>query len=290
MNSTLTLFEAIAEAGKINRSELSGLTGFSLMTVGKAVERLASAGIISEEKMSSGSVGRKFGVCSLTQTAGMILIDIDREIKAYALDISLDVISEHVGADIPTLMTQSFTDLFGTGRCNIIGVVFVVPDGEITKWCAEICKLLGNEPELIVGREYAFAHSNSNRFDYTKTAIFTHITSDGKVGGFIMQGGEGYVGVHGTAGDISAFIPSSEYLHERLFALCRLLDPELVHIACDDIEMCESVEADLKKADVGEDIFSQIIVEHTDVCRTALDGAARKLREKYILSKFPKIT
>ncbi len=290
MNSTLILFEAIAEAGKINRAELSRLTGFSLMTVGKAVERLVSAGIVTEEKMSSGGVGRKFGVCSLTETAGMMLIDIGDNIKAYALDITLDIISEHTGEDIPTLMTQCFTSLFEAGRGDIIGVAFIVPDGETAKWRDELSALLGNEPELIIGRERAFAYASSKRFEYSKTAIFAHVSADGKVSGLIMQGGKTYDGAHGAAGDISAFIPSSDSLCERLFELRRLLDPELVHIACDDGEMCASFEDDLVKLDICEDGVPQIIVERTGSCRTAFDGAAHILREKYILSKFPNNT
>ncbi len=290
MNSTLALFEAIAAAGKISRSELSRITGFSLMTVGKAVDRLVSLGIVAEEKISSGTVGRKFGVCSLTATAGMMLIEVGENMRAYALDIALGVISEHVGDDIPTLMTKCFTSLFEAGRGDIIGTVFVVPDGEITKWRGELCEMLGSEPELVIGRERAFAYANSVRFDYTKTAIFAHVASDGKVSGFIMQNGAEYVGARGVAGDISAFIPSADSLCERLTELCRLLDPELVHVACDNGEMCASLEADLKKLDIFDDGIPQIVVERTDSCKAAFDGAARKLREKYILSKFPNNT
>lgn len=288
MNSTLAVFEAIAGAGRINRAELSRLTGFSLMTVGKAVERLISAGIIAEEKMSAGTVGRKFGVCSLTETAGMMLIEIGENTKAYALDIALGIISEHVIDDVPTLMTQCFTSLFEAGRSDIIGTGFIVPDGELAKWRGEISGLLGNEPELVIGRERAFAYANSKRFDYTKTAIFAHVTSDGKVSGFIMQGGKPYVGAHGAAGEISLFIPSADVLCERLFELCRMLDPELVHVACNDASMCASLEADFKKINVCD--IPQIIVEHTDLCKASLDGAACMLREKYILSKFPNNT
>lgn len=281
MNSTLTLFEAIAKAGKINRAELSRLTGFSLMTVGKAVERLISAGVITEEKMSSGTVGRKFGVCSLTDTAGMILVDIDTNITAYALDISLRIISEREGDDIPTLVTQCLTDLFDEGKVDIIGVAFVVPDCEIAKRSFEIREMLGSEPELIIGRESAFAYANSGRFDYTKTAIFAHVSNDGKVNGRIMQNGKMYVGAHGTAGDIFEFIPSIDVLIDRLSVLSKMLDPELVHIACDNGEACAVLESA---------ILPEAIIECTDSCRTSFDGAVRMLREKYILSKFPNNT
>lgn len=288
MNSTLAVFEAIAGAGRINRAELSRLTGFSLMTVGKAVDRLVTLGIVVEEKMSAGTVGRKFGVCSLTTTAGMMLIEVGADARAYALDIALGVISEHVGTDIPTLMTQCFTSLFEAGRSDIIGTGFIVSDGELAKWRGEISGLLGNEPELVIGRERAFTYANSKRFDYTKTAIFAHVASGGKVSGFIMQNGAEYDGAHGAAGDISAFIPSADALCERLFELCRLLDPELVHVACDDASMCASIESDFEKLNVYSDGIPQITVECTDSCKTLFDGAACILREKYILSKISK--
>lgn len=79
------IFSFLSDGSEKSRSELSGLTGMSLMTIGKAAELLESSAVIVQRKDTSNAAGRKSLLCSLDMKRRIIVIDSARAI--YTLDL-----------------------------------------------------------------------------------------------------------------------------------------------------------------------------------------------------------
>ena len=71
-SSVMAVFETIARSGEISRAEISRLTGFSQVTVGRAVELFDACGIITQYKAERASAGRKTGICRLERSFAML--------------------------------------------------------------------------------------------------------------------------------------------------------------------------------------------------------------------------
>ncbi len=285
-NSLMAIFEAVAVAGELSRAKISDITGFSLVTVGKAVDLLSDCGIVTQYKHTSGSVGRKSGICKLIKSNGMLIFDLTEKPTAHLYDISLAVCEEYTGTELSDMMARGlmgFGELLGG---ELMGIGCVIPNGETERYRAEIADVIGTSPEIIVASGRAYAAANAKRFDCSGMAVFVRLLADGTADGAIMHGDRLYTGAHGVAGKMSEFIPSRELLTSRITELCYILDPELIHISCETDAECRAVENELN-AVINDDYAPRIIVEPISICRNASDGAALLLREKYLLSKLP---
>ncbi|MBQ8250199.1 MAG: hypothetical protein IJY93_10045 [Clostridia bacterium] len=284
-NSIMAVFEAVSEAGELSRARISDITGFSLVTVGKVVDLLCECGIVTEYKQTSGTVGRKSGICKLINSSGMLIFDLTGEPKARLYDISLSLCDEYTGDSVCDMMARGlmrFGELLGG---ELMGIGCIVPDGETELCASQISDAIGVSPEIITVSSRAYAVANAKRFHYNGMAVFLRLL-DG-IDGAIMYGGRLYTGAHGGAGDISAFIPSRDVLYPKLTELCYMLDPGMIHISCKSDDECKAVETELTshlQGSLGERT-PLIVTEPSALCRSASDGAALMLREKYLLSK-----
>lgn len=284
-NSIMAVFEAVTEAGELSRARISDITGFSLVTVGKAVDLLCECGIVTEYKQTSGAVGRKSGICKLINTSGMLIFDLTGTHTARLYDISLSLCDEFAGDTVCDMMAHGlmrFGELLGG---EFMGIGCVVTDGEAEQYIEQISDALGAPPEVVTVSSRAYAVANAKRFNYSGMAVFARL-EDG-VDGAIMYGDRLYTGTHGGAGDLSAFIKSRDGLASKMSELCYILDPELIHISCETDEECLELESELNSVlrdSLGERA-PRIVTEPLALCKSASDGAALMMREKYILSK-----
>lgn len=74
--SIKAIFSAIVNSNGIKRSEISDLTGLSLVTVGKIADALQEQGIICQDKPSSDHVGRRASVININESKFAIIIDL----------------------------------------------------------------------------------------------------------------------------------------------------------------------------------------------------------------------
>ncbi len=290
--SVIAVMEAVAQYGEIGRAELSKVTGFSQMTVGKAVELLDSSGIIIQRKQDGGSVGRKAGICSLDKSRGMLLFDLSgKQVGVRIVNISLEVESEYTSEF--TELSEAFLDgfskfveIFGDG---LLGIGCIVPKGKIGEFSPLIKDALGHVPELIVEYDTAYSIANADRFDVSGMALYLRLFADGKMSGAIVNGGVPYVGAHGNAGGFSNIIASRTELPRKISEISMVLDPEFIHIACEidkeASELPELIEKEYVSLSGEGAAIPKITAEPLSLCRTAFDGAAAHLRERVVVSK-----
>lgn len=288
--SVLSVFDAVASCGEISRARLSEMTGFSQVTVGKAVDLLDSAGVLVQYKQNSGSVGRKTGICRLNTELGMLLFELtESETHIQICDISLDTrVDRRTSEPLCDSFISGFTEFvehFGDG---LLGIGCVVPDGMADEYRRVVTDALGHEPELVVCSGRAFAAANDFRFDTDGFALYLRIVCDGTVTGALINDGAVYYGSHGRGGDFVRIPMTRESLCDRLAELCAVLDPSLIHIACEDDRMCDEIAKSV--LDRLASLYSpccapEVVVESVSACRDSVEGAARLLREAYILSK-----
>ena len=274
-SSLMAVFDAIAACGEITRARISEMTGFSQVTVGKAVELLDACGIISQYKQERASAGRKTGVCRLEPDAGMILFEF-AEMKLRVTDVLMEIQHECSFESPETAFMTGFSAFSDYFDGELMGVGCIVPDRKLDEYRGIIIDAFGNEPELVIEAAKSAAVANSGRFDPVEAAVYLRI-SGGSCSGALMLGGQLYGGVSGRAGDFARLIPDVSALPEKLLEICALLDPELIHIAAD-----VPVDFDVPPQ-------TQLVVEPLSACRDALDGAAWILRERWVTSKIANI-
>lgn len=290
-SSIMAVFEAIAEHGEVSRAVLSELTGFSLMTVGKAVDALEKGEIIVQRKQSSGSVGRKMSVCSVNKSRGMLIYDLTaQKTQVRVCDLSLDVRGEYQSeAELSELMPEGFGYFLETVGGELIGIGFVVPDGERSDILPRLVAALGNSPELVIESRSAHAAANMRRFDTAGFAAFIRFFEDQRADCSIVRDGRLYSGAHGRAGAAFEGVGTRAELTERICELCSLLDPTLIHIACEDCtdasDLADDITAALDALGIRREDQPQTVIEPMELCPTAADGAAVTLCEQLIMQK-----
>ncbi len=290
--SVMSVFEAIAQLGEASRARISEMTGFSQVTVGKAVELLDSCGIITQHKSISGAVGRKSGMCTLVKSNGMLVFDLSDAPRAGLYDITLSLCDMYSCAELPEMTVQGLTRFSEILGGELMGIGCVIPDTDKTKYADGISDLIGIAPELLITSNHAYAFANAKRFEYNGMAAFIRLWMNGSADGALMCDGRFFTGAHGTAGDFSRLFSSREMLCEKITSLCLALDPGLIHISCESEKECAEISAQVTASlqSLGTDMIPNVIVEQISNCRSAMDGAAELLREKYILSKLPNNT
>lgn len=292
--SLMAVFDAICVSGEVSRAAIADMTGFSLMSVGKAADKLLSSGIVTEKKLTGGGVGRKSGAIALEKSRGMILFDFTDFPHVRACDIANNIIAEREGEDIGELMLFAMNALFEDGCTEIMGTAAVVPSEKQSEAKKALEGAIGELPVTFILPSRAAAYANAKRFDFSKMAMFFTVDTFGHIDGAIMLGGDVYAGAHGRAGDFPMLCLTRNAFADKLADICLITDPELIHVCCECESDVEHIKAALSAA-LGERGFTgdtaiNIIVEPSEMCRGALDGAAFILREKYVLAKIPNNT
>ncbi len=292
--SLMAVFNSICVSREVSRGTIANMTGFSLMSVGKAVDKLLSCGIVTEKKLTSGGVGRKSGVVALEKSRGMILFDFTDLPRVRAADIENNIIAEREGEDVSELMLFAMNSLFEAGCTEIMGTAAVVPREKSSEIRQLLEGAIGELPVMLILPGRAAAYSNAKRFDYSKIAMFFTVDEYGHIDGAIMFGDDVYTGAHDRAADFPKLCLTRNAFADKLADICLITDPELIHVSCECDSDVEHIKAALCAA-LDErrftgDMAINVIVEPCGDCCTALDGAAFMLREKYITSKIPNNT
>ncbi len=289
-NSLIAVFEAIAVSGEVSRATISAMTGFSLMTVGKVVDKLIGCGIVTEKKLTGGGVGRKSGICALERSRGMILFDLCDVPRVRVCDIANNIIGEREGEDVGKLMLWAMNTLFEAGISEIMGTAVVTARDKIGTAADELEGILGVTPDLVIEANRAAAYANAGRFEFSGMAFFMRVAAYGFVDGAVMYGGAPYNGAHGRAGDFGLLALTRCAFADKLADICLITDPELVHVSCESEADIPSIGEALRSALAERGLRPDVVAEPTTLCRGALDGAALMLREKYVQSKIPNNT
>ncbi len=280
--SLVAIFEAIAANEKITRREIAETTGFSQVTVGKAVDTLHDAGIVIRNKKEADGVGRKGDICKLNKNHGMMLFDMsEAKIRMVICDIGLDILCEATSDDLSELvmMGLSKTAEFGFESVPVIGCI--CKKGEEGKAAKAFTGILGNTPDVICPASHAGAYVNYRRFG-CGNGIFARIFSDGDGYGAIMADGAVYTGANGNAGTFSRGEEAEAFV-TRICELGAALDTEIIHIACDDI-LCGKIKSVTDAFFADSVAKPEIAVESVSDCPDIIIGLAYAVRNKLLFS------
>ena len=292
--SLMAVFDAICASGEVSRAAIADMTGFSLMSVGKAVDKLLTSGIVTEKKLAGGGVGRKSGAVSLEKSRGMILFDLTDSPRVIAADIENNIIAEREGADVGELMLFAMSALFEAGCSEIMGTAAIVPQGKADEARQLLDGAIGELPVMLISPSRAAAYANAKRFDFSEMAMFFTVDNCGRIDGALMYGDAVYTGAHGRGGDFTMLCLTRNAFADRISDICLITDPELIYVSCEcesDVEgIAEALSLALGERGFSDDVAINVIVELSDTCKSALDGAAFLLRERYVAAKIPNNT
>ncbi len=292
--SVMAVFEAVSQCGEVSRAELSDITGFSLVTVGKAVDELCRCGLMSEYKRSRPGVGRRCGICSIPSEHRMILIDMSHSRTTVRIcDLRLNVLHEYTETDksIGEIWLGAFSNFTEMSSGELLGMGVIVPEGKTAEFSKAFKDEMGNSPELVVEEVKAYAMANSARTNTHTSAVIARLFADGKADGALTYSGTLYSGAHGYADGFSRITHSQDSFLDVLYHICEIIDPETVHIACENSKDCkisEKLADSLLKNRISEDNLPKIIAEPMSDCALALDGAAKLLRNQQVMIKLSK--
>ncbi len=292
--SVMAVFEAVASCGEISRAELANITGFSLVTVGKAVDQLVNCGVIEENKRSSGSVGRRSGVCSVAKDYGMLIFDMNSENhRCRICDLGLNTMHEfeEKTSNIEELYLSAFSSFTEIFDGQLFGIGICVSDGMTVKYAEIFKSSMGQYPELVIEGSRAYAAANAHRLDCDSSAVFVRLFENGTADGALTYKKKLYSGAYGRAGGFARIIDSKEALSSKLFDVCQIIDPGTVHIGCQnesDCDLAEKLRDLLIAGGISADQLPEIISEPLALCSDSIDGTALLLRERQIIAKLSK--
>ena len=268
-SSVMAIFEAIARSGEISRAEISRITGFSQVTVGRAVELFDACGIITQYKAERASAGRKTGICRLERSFAMLIYDFEAGYLRVT-DLSLTTLAQTSLPDPDNMLADGFSCMAETMGGELMGIACVVPE-RTDETMAMLSACFGQMPELVTEAARAAAIANAVRFDMPGAALFLRVGEH--IDGALIMDGRLHTGAGGTAGDFSKWIPDASSLPEKLAEIAALLDPTLVHITGENLPPIMLPEQ------------TMLITESPSACRDAADGAAMLLREQWLRRK-----
>lgn len=268
-SSVMAIFEAIARSGELSRADISRITGFSQVTVGRAVELFDACGIITQYKAERASAGRKTGICRLERSFAMLIYDFEAGYLRVT-DLSLTTLAQISLPDPDNMLADGFSCMAETMGGELMGIACVVPE-RTDETMAMLAACFGQMPELVTEAARAAAIANAVRFDMPGAALFLRVGE--KVDGALIMDGRLHTGAGGTAGDFSKWIPDASSLPEKLAEIAALLDPTLVHITGENLPPITLPEQ------------TMLITESPSACRDAADGAAMLLREQWLRRK-----
>lgn len=284
--SLVAVFEAIADSEKITRREIAEITGFSQVTVGKAVDALSDAGVIIRNKKEADGVGRKGDICILNKNHGMLLFDMSEEkIRMCVCDIGFDILFEAVSDELSELVMMGLSKTAEFSFESVPRIGCICKKGEKKNTEKAFINTIGNAPDIICPISHANAYANHRRFGY-RNEIFARIFADGHGWGTIMREGEIYLGSHGKAGIFSRGETAENFVC-RIADLGEALDVDLIHISCDG-EKRDELAAVLHSFFAKFEIKPELTVESAAACPDIISGLALAMRNEFLISLMSK--
>ena len=217
------IFLSAASRDKISRADIASGTGLSLMTVGKVVDVLLEAGIVSQHKEDRVSAGRRAGLLTLRAERYSVVIDlserafriniVDLALKLsdsmtykynpkYMYDENLRLFLKNAGAFIKR--RPDLDNLYGIG-ISIPGIYISsddrvvstkVPELETIPIRAEAEKLLGQPVSLVMKNVEAAALSAMTRLPDFRDRVIVYMFMGESVDGAVCDHGRFIRGAH----------------------------------------------------------------------------------------------
>lgn len=285
-NSLFAVFKAISSEGEISRREISQRTGFSQVTVGKNVDILEKAEVVSRFKKDSTGVGRKGDICVIEKSFGMLLFDLSQkapEMKVY--DMALKCLGSVKGDSASDIILKGFEKLTELGILRLAGIGVICPFGKKEEAENIFLNAFGNLPDILTEECYAHANANLQVFDSYNMGIFARIFADGKGDVVIVNSGSLHLGVGGRAGIFRNGESATEFAY-KIADIGKIMDVSSIHIACDEENMCGEIRYLLKKS-FSENKFVKISVEFMESLDTPMNGLAMMTRDKFLSKLLP---
>ncbi len=285
-NSLISVFEAISSHDGITRREISDITGFSQVTVGKTVDTLSDAGVIIRHKKDCDGVGRKGDICTLNKNHGMMLFDMREEkIRMVICDMGLNILFEASSHELSELVMTGMAKTAGLSFESVPRIGCICEKGGEEKTAKAFVDLLGNSPDVICNLYHANALANYRRFE-NEDGIFAGIFTGGSGFGTIMKNGQLYGGSHGKAGIFSHGEPVEAFVR-RICEIGEALDVSLIHISCDS-PMRDEISAAMNGFFAESEIKPEIITEAVDDCPDIILGLAAAVRSNFLFGLLTK--
>ncbi len=281
-NSAAEIFEAAAQRGKLSRRELSAITGYSLMTVGKAVDALDKGGLLSQEKHSNGSVGRSMNLCAVNEDRGMLIYDFSSAKPRIAVfDMRMNVKGEIISEaeDFDSVMAEGFGCFLEFSGGELVGMGCIAPEGREAEFAERIGKTMGNPPDISVCSKLASAAALIGEVRPSGAAVMARSVNGAYdltlwSGGFVR-------GAHGRAA--SAMTVGEDELAEKLADYCMIADPETVHIASvNGAAVTEKIRTLLTERGVAQSELPRLLWANPESDGSVLLGAAVMLRHEAV--------
>lgn len=285
-HSLIAIFEAISSRDGITRREISDITGFSQVTVGKTVDILSDAGIIARQKKTVDGVGRKGDICTLNKNRGMMLFDASEEkIRMTICDMGLNILFESVAEDFSELVMNGLAKTAELSFESVPVIGCICKKGDEEKTAKIFTDLLGNSPDVICCVGDANALANHRRFGYDDE-IFVRIFADGSGFGTIMKGGQLHRGSHGKAGIFSRG-ESIEVFIRRVCGIGEALDTALIHVSCDE-EVRDDVNTAVNGFFTRLEIKPEVVTEAPNDCPDVILGLGAAVRSNFLFGLLSK--
>lgn len=247
VQNMLQVCDVIFSKDNLSRYEISQDTGISIMTVGKVVEFLKQAGVVSEVKDDSSTVGRKAGkICCRGDQWNVVLMDLYHEqmefsrmpicggkpelMLAYScISGSFEETFREALEQLREVTVKSFGRLAGIGVL-VPGPYYADKDSVINRRIPQLTGfplqsiLREYFPDLpiIIEEDVKFAARCAIRQvkDYETKTIFYAYVGEG-VGGAIIQNAENFQSAHSYSADFGQFKLSGGVTAESLISLKR---------------------------------------------------------------------
>ncbi len=284
-NSIFKVFETVIEKPEICREDLSNLTGFSRVTVGKAVDELASYGVLIEKKEASDKVGRRREICYPNNEKAILVYDLCEKLL-YIFNISAELLGTHKIENLDEMLIVGFEALTKYDGIEPIGFSFVVPELEYEEYKDKINTVLSGNADLIIGNGLAAVYSMADSVKDDKTTVLANLNSNKALFGTIYSGelinSKNKTVKWGFSGTIEDFACN-------ILGGVMLLKPEQI-LLFGDKNICENIKSTLEEKinEKLKDGFSDISVNYSKKTVSASLGAAIVLRKNYILKMLEK--
>lgn len=246
--SIKAIFTSIADAEKISRATISGLTDLSLVTVGKIADALLEMNIISQVKEIRPQAGRRAGLLSVNEDKFTVIFDLtSRDFHYAVLNLRLCLIERAMYTHNPDLTYEenlrnflsetsaalqkkyNFVNCYGIG-VSVPGAYNSQTDKICTRRIPELRDLslrdlintyFHGTPVLIDSHINASAKSNVRRVeDYDAKNIIYYYVSPRFVCGVYMVNGELILGRENHACDFGFLVDSTGTSFEERLSQC----------------------------------------------------------------------
>ena len=149
------IFDALRH-GERTRSELSAVTGLSLMTIGKTVDLLTDAGLTTQQKIRAASAGRSSLSCRIADRA-MLVYDLSDGMSVSSVDILTNIKSKYSTdrENFALTAAEAFFDASKDG--DLIGRGLILPDKAPDEAARLFAALEPNRPDTTLTRTKAAA-------------------------------------------------------------------------------------------------------------------------------------